>query len=89
MGYKQPRVPMLDGALRELTLFLKDFCMETWTQVTHLRKTARPVGSLYLTTDAANPAVFFGGTWVRLEDACLFAPDDALRPTVYVWRRVS
>ena len=44
MAYKQPRVPqMRDGAqrteiIRELVLFLKDFCMETWVQVTQSGK---------------------------------------------------
>lgn len=38
MAYKQPRVPpmreeaKLAGYLRELILFLKDFCMETWLE---------------------------------------------------------
>lgn len=38
MAYKQPRVPqMREGAqlaeyIRELTLFLKDFCLESWMQ---------------------------------------------------------
>ena len=39
MAYKQPHVPPLRegaspaAALREITRFLKDFCMETWVQV--------------------------------------------------------
>lgn len=38
MGYKQPRVPpmkengQLAGNLRELVLFLKDFCLESWME---------------------------------------------------------
>lgn len=38
MGYKQPRVPpmkgngQLAGYIRELVLFLKDFCLESWTE---------------------------------------------------------
>lgn len=38
MGFKQPRVPqMREGAplaqfVRELALFLKEFCLESWTQ---------------------------------------------------------
>lgn len=38
MAYKQPRVPpmreeaRLAGYIRELILFLKDFCMETWLE---------------------------------------------------------
>ena len=45
MAYKQPRVPTMrteDGLaeyIRELILFLKDFCMETWTA--HRRLEAR------------------------------------------------
>ena len=44
MGYKQPRVPQKQPGmsqeeyLRALTLFLKDFCMETWTTVTRGNK---------------------------------------------------
>ena len=43
MAYKQPRVPtMKDGRLveyiRELVLFLKDFCLETWMAVTKVQK---------------------------------------------------
>lgn len=34
---KQPRVPQMregeGGFLRELTLFLKDFCMEVWQEL--------------------------------------------------------
>ena len=47
MAYKQPRVPqMRDDArlfdtMRELVLFLKDFCMETWVQVTQARADIR------------------------------------------------
>jgi hypothetical protein len=38
MGFRQPRVPqMREGApltqfVRELALFLKEFCLESWTQ---------------------------------------------------------
>lgn len=38
MGYKQPRVPpmkgdmQLTGYIRELVLFLKDFCLESWME---------------------------------------------------------
>lgn len=38
MGYKQPKVPLmkgdmqLAGYIRELVLFLKDFCLESWTE---------------------------------------------------------
>lgn len=38
MAYKQPRVPaMKEGTrlydyIRDLILFLKDFCLETWTE---------------------------------------------------------
>lgn len=44
MAYKQPRVPQmregerLTEIVRELVLFLKDFCMETWVQVTQTGK---------------------------------------------------
>lgn len=44
MAYKQPRIPPLreeEGAgayLRELILFLKDFCLETWLAVTKIKK---------------------------------------------------
>ena len=38
MAFKQPRVPQmregtnLAGFVREIVLFLKDFCLECWTQ---------------------------------------------------------
>lgn len=38
MAFKQPRVPQmknsanLAGFIRELTLFLKDFCLECWAE---------------------------------------------------------
>lgn len=44
MAYKQPRVPAYpqDGQLgeyiRELILFLKDFCMETWRQIGRMKE---------------------------------------------------
>ena len=46
MAYKQPRVPPMreEGRLaeyiRELILFLKDFCMETWMQVRQAQEQA-------------------------------------------------
>lgn len=46
MAYKQPRVPpMKEGAkiaeyIRELILFLKDFCLETWKAVTQMQRDA-------------------------------------------------
>lgn len=49
MAYKQPRVPQMGGGaqlfntVRELILFLKDFCMETWVQVT---KASRDIEAL-------------------------------------------
>lgn len=64
MAYKQPRVPLLkEGTklteyIRELVLFLKDFCLETWSAVMRLEKAGeRPVvtsvnemtGDVYLT----------------------------------------
>lgn len=35
-----------------------------------------PIGSIYLSIDATNPAVFFGGTWERLKDRFLLAAGD-------------
>ena len=35
-----------------------------------------PIGSIYLSVDATNPAVWFGGTWERLKDRFLLAAGD-------------
>ena len=35
-----------------------------------------PIGSIYLSIDATNPAVWFGGTWERLKDRFLLAAGD-------------
>ena len=35
-----------------------------------------PVGSLYLTVAATDPAVLFGGTWQRIRDTFLLAAGD-------------
>lgn len=35
-----------------------------------------PIGSIYLSSDATNPAVYFGGTWERLKDRFLLAAGD-------------
>ena len=35
-----------------------------------------PIGSIYLSVDATNPAVWFGGTWTRLKDRFLLAAGD-------------
>lgn len=35
-----------------------------------------PIGSIYLSIDATNPAVHFGGTWERLKDRFLLAAGD-------------
>lgn len=38
---------------------------------------AHPVGSLYLSTESTDPAVLFGGTWVRIKDRFLLAAGDS------------
>ena len=74
MGYKQPRVPEYresDGTgryLRTLSLFLKDFTLETWTNVQSLKKAMNisdddgmyafhidEAGHLICTYDSKNP----------------------------------
>ena len=35
-----------------------------------------PIGSIYLSIDATNPAVWFGGTWEQLKDRFLLAAGD-------------
>lgn len=35
-----------------------------------------PIGSIYLSVDATNPSVHFGGTWERLKDRFLLAAGD-------------
>lgn len=57
MAYKQPRLPPLHEGerpadyLRGLILFLKDFCMETWSTVTALM---RQVGALVTGVSSVN-----------------------------------
>ncbi len=36
-----------------------------------------PVGSIYMSLDATDPAVRFGGVWERIQDAFLLAASDA------------
>lgn len=61
MAFKQPRVPQmkeggqLPGFIRELVLFLKDFCMECWTESRRQEKT-----KLDVTATAANSAKLGG-----------------------------
>lgn len=38
---------------------------------------AWPVGSIYLAYNKTNPSTLFGGTWVRIENAFLWAIDDS------------
>lgn len=39
-------------------------------------KEVYPVGSIYITTEAGNPATRFGGTWVQIKDTFLLAAGD-------------
>lgn len=90
MGFKQPRVPEYREAegvghyMRNLTLFLKDFCMDSWKTVKNLEKYAAlkcyPVGSVYTAAQEADPGRMFGGEWEAVD-----APDAAL----YMWKRVA
>lgn len=36
-----------------------------------------PVGSIYMSVNAANPSTLFGGTWQRIQGRFLFAADSA------------
>lgn len=38
---------------------------------------AYPVGSIYMSVNAADPETLFGGTWERIQGRFLFAADDA------------
>ena len=88
MGFKQPRVPEYRQAegvgqyMRNLTLFLKDFCMDSWKATMNLQKAAGmdeqsaaafvlryvyPVGSIYTSMDATSPQERFGGEWEKIE----------------------
>jgi hypothetical protein len=43
------------------------------SQINNLWKTIYPVGSLYLSTSATNPATLFGGTWEQIQDKFMLA----------------
>lgn len=43
------------------------------SQINNLWKTIYPVGSLYLSTVATNPATLFGGTWEQIQDKFMLA----------------
>jgi len=43
------------------------------TQLNNIWKTIYPVGSLYLSTVATNPATLFGGTWEQIQDKFMLA----------------
>lgn len=38
---------------------------------------AYPIGSIYMSVNAADPETLFGGTWERIQGRFLFAADDA------------
>lgn len=86
MGFKQPRVPEYREAegvghyMRNLTLFLKDFCMDSWKATMNLQKSVSvlrcyPVGSVYISADDTSPEELFGGKWsaISITDASLRA----------------
>lgn len=89
---KQPRVPEYREAegvgkyLQSLTLFLKDFCMESWRATANLQRAAGmderaalafvlryvyPVGSIYMSMDEESPEKKWGGSWERIEGRLL------------------
>lgn len=43
------------------------------SQIDNLWKTIYPIGSLYLSTSATNPATLFGGTWEQIQDKFMLA----------------
>lgn len=43
------------------------------SQINNLWKTIYPIGSLYLSTVATNPATLFGGTWEQIQDKFMLA----------------
>lgn len=46
------------------------------TQGTFPALTAYPIGALFITINSANPAELFGGFWLRIKDAFLWASGD-------------
>ena len=97
MGFKQPRVPEYREAegvgayMRNLTLFLKDFCMDCWKATMNLERASGmdeaaagafvlryvyPVGSVYASLDGTDPQERFGGTWERIAGRFLLGADE-------------
>lgn len=74
MAFKQPRVPQmkegsqLPGFIRELVLFLKDFCMESWTESKRQGDSIETLkkGQLDTPTKAEDASKLDGKTWAEL-----------------------
>ena len=49
-------------------------------KVNDLANKLYPVGSIYMSVNATNPAELFGGTWERLKDRFLLAAGDSYAP---------
>lgn len=49
---------------------------ETAKAISELRELIYPVGSIYLSTNATNPATIFGGEWTQIKDRFLLAAGD-------------
>lgn len=46
------------------------------TALSEVWKTIYPIGSIYINVNNVNPAILFGGTWVRIKDKFILASGD-------------
>lgn len=60
----------------ELETKTNNTATETAKAISELRELIYPVGSIYLSTNATNPATIFGGEWTQIKDRFLLAAGD-------------
>ena len=75
MGAVQGNVTTLAGAFEQLNTAVATL-NTTKLAKTELLDAVYPIGSLYMSVNAADPNTLFGGTWERLKDRFLLAAGD-------------
>ena len=86
MAFKQPRVPEYiekEGAgkyLRELALFLKDFCTECWRMVMQMHRTISGIEDIVYAPEEAPPSTMGIYAFHIDEDGHLICTYDSAEP---------